>query len=270
MVATRWTDPLYLRHQYADSEQLRIRRETHERYTVYDEATTTDPFTAGLLAHLNLRPGVTVLDVGCGPGTVHSLLRGARILGLDTSFGMLREARRIGCECINADAQALPLLDACVDRVMANHMLFHVADKLRALGEMRRVLRPGGRVVLTTNGAEFLPRLEELHARAAREAGYIPEVGATHGFTLDDLDLVQRVFPNAQRQVLRGALVCPDAEPVLRYYASSAVNRIKDQPPEAGHRGVLLARMRQLVDEIVASEGVFRDPKSVGWFTADV
>lgn len=268
---SRWTDPDYLRYQYGDAEKLRIRSDTHRRFTVWDDQPRKpDPFVTGLLRHLRPAPGLRLLDVGCGPGTFHRALRRLRIIGVDSSFGMLREAAQHShTRCTQGDAQRLPIADRCVDRVMCNYVLFHVPDREAALREMRRVVRPGGRVVLTTNGATHLPRLDELHAEAARELGYTPTPPGTRRFTMDDLPLVQRVFPNAERHVLSGAVVFPDVESVLRYYATGAVDRLADPPADNSHRPRLLEAVRQRAAAIVAREGNFMDPKSAGWFVAD-
>ena len=246
--------------------------ETHQQFTVWDDQgeSAGDPYVGGFVRHVQPAPGLAVLDVGCGPGTFHLALSGMWIVGLDLSMGMLREARRLGTRCIQGDAQRLPFRDASFDRVTSNHMLFHVPDRELALREMRRVLRHGGRAVLTTNGNPFLPRLAELHTEVARAAGLVPQPGGVSRFTMDDLELVQRVFPNAQRHVLSGALVVPDADSVLRYYASSAVDRVADAPADGSHRPILLNAMRRRLQAIIAAEGAFKDPKTAGWFTAQL
>jgi SAM-dependent methyltransferase len=80
----------YLRLQYENGDRLSIRTETHR---LYSEA--PDRLHDELLRHLQLKAGLRVLDVGCGPGRYHAAIaeRGAPVIGLDTSPGMLREAR---------------------------------------------------------------------------------------------------------------------------------------------------------------------------------
>jgi ubiquinone/menaquinone biosynthesis C-methylase UbiE len=267
------TDAAYLQYQYGNSEKLRIRAETHRRYTE-----GPDTFSAELDRHLALRPGQALLDVGCGPGTLHRALcdGGIKVVGVDLSLGMLREARdqaadtRLPAHVAQANAQALPLSDATFDRVLAAHMLFHVPDQTAALREMRRVLRPGGRVVLVTNGADFLRRFDDLHREAARELGYdvAPSIGSR--FTLDDMALVRSVFPAAERHVLHTTLAFPTVEPALRYYATGMVDRIQDRPEDGSHRPRLLRLVQARIAVIIEREGIFRDPKSVGFFVADV
>lgn len=107
-----------------------------------------------------LHQGETVLDIGCGAGT--DLLLAARrvgpsghAIGIDMTEGMCERAR--GCaaqvgltnvEVRSGDATALPLPDASVDVVISNGVLNLVPEKERAFGEIRRVLRSGGRLQL--------------------------------------------------------------------------------------------------------------------------
>ncbi|MDR2013538.1 MAG: malonyl-ACP O-methyltransferase BioC [Rhodanobacter sp.] len=116
-----------------------------------------------------------VLDVGCGPGTgtaaLQALFPAARIVALDLALPMLDVARRhpdgsptIACVC--ADAQRLPLTDASVDLVYSNLCLHWCEDPGRALEEFRRVLRPGGRLLVSTFGPDTLQELRAAFARA--------------------------------------------------------------------------------------------------------
>ena len=127
---------------------------------------------------------------------------------------------------LQADGQALPFPNAAFDRVLAAHMLYHVPDREGALAEMRRVLRPGGRLVLATNGSNYQARLGELHRDAALALGYEPSTGDGLCFTLDDLVLVERAFPpcravrHRQRASVRG---CGAIAPLLFWARSIAL-----------------------------------------------
>lgn len=103
-----------------------------------------------------LRPEMTVADVGAGTGFLAAGLapRVKQVHVLDGSPAMLEVARKNLSEFGNvifrlADGKSLPLPDASLDAVFANMYLHHLPDPLAAIGEMARVLRPGGRLVIT-------------------------------------------------------------------------------------------------------------------------
>jgi ubiquinone/menaquinone biosynthesis C-methylase UbiE len=110
-----------------------------------------------------LRRGELVLDAGCGTGWLAAGLRRAapqvRVLGLDLSAGMLGRARAAGAwPLVQADAQRLPLGDAGVDLVVSRGVLHHLPDVPAALAEWRRVLRPAGAVVITSEPTPTVER----------------------------------------------------------------------------------------------------------------
>ena len=94
--------------------------------------------------------GAALLDLGCGPGASLALLkeRGFACLGLDRSRALLREAR-VHAPCLLADAASIPLADACLDGIVCECLLSLAADKHALLRECRRVLRPGGPMLLS-------------------------------------------------------------------------------------------------------------------------
>lgn len=111
-----------------------------------------------MLERIALALGASVLEIGCGPGTdlfdmVELVGPTGRLVGLDASQVMLAEARRRAKE-LDApvtfeigDVQALPFPDCAFDVCRAARLLEHLPDAERALAEMVRVTRPGGRIV---------------------------------------------------------------------------------------------------------------------------
>ncbi len=102
---------------------------------------------------LDLRPGERVLDLAAGTATSSAALArtGADVVGCDFSLGMLRVGRRAaheGVELVAGDALHLPFADASFDAVTISFGLRNTHDIDLALREMRRVTRPGGRLVV--------------------------------------------------------------------------------------------------------------------------
>ncbi len=145
---------------------------------------------AYLLPHL--RPGMSLLDVGCGPGTITAdlarVVAPGRVVGIEPVEAPLAAARTLEADVTweVADVYALPYEDASVDVVHAHQVLQHLTDPVAALREMRRVCRPGGLVaVRDADYASFTwapaePRLEgwlALYHRLARHNGAEPDAG---------------------------------------------------------------------------------------------
>ena len=96
----------------------------------------------------------SLLDLGCGPAWLHPELvqRCQQLLAVDLSAGMLHQARQLGLanEYIQADAAALPLASASVQRVFSNLMLQWCPQPGEVAAELERVLQSGGTVTLST------------------------------------------------------------------------------------------------------------------------
>ena len=161
---------------------------SHRRRTAEDSA-------AYLLPHL--KPGMTVLDIGCGPGTITADLAErvapAAVVAVDQVADVLDVARAeiegrglSNVTLATADVHNLDFPDDAFDVVHAHQVLQHVADPVRALREMRRVCRPGG--IVAARDADYagfiwfpqLPALDlwlNLYRKAHRANGSEPDAG---------------------------------------------------------------------------------------------
>ncbi|HEY0879855.1 MAG TPA: class I SAM-dependent methyltransferase [Zeimonas sp.] len=133
--------------------------ENYERHFVPHIAA---PLAEDLLEIAALRAGERVLDVACGTGVVARLARqrvgdSSTVAGLDANSCMLDVARSatspsLAIDWYEASAEAIPLADGAFDVALCQLGLQFIANKLGALREMRRVLAPGGRLVLNVPG----------------------------------------------------------------------------------------------------------------------
>ncbi len=103
--------------------------------------------------------GRRVLDLGCGKGrfAAHLEADGAEVIGLDLSAAMLAAAPRLAR--VRGSARRLPFAPATFDAVVAVEVFEHLADVVGVLGEVRRVLRPGGVVAIVDKNAGSLNAL---------------------------------------------------------------------------------------------------------------
>lgn len=132
-----------------------------------------------ILAEAAAGSGDRVADVGCGTGILTRLLadRGLDVVGIDPNEDMLAEARRAGgrAEYRGGEAAATGLRDASVALVTVAQA-FHWFDTDAALGELHRVLRPGGHVAALWNlraGGPLMAEYDRLLRRFSREYGVV-------------------------------------------------------------------------------------------------
>jgi ubiquinone/menaquinone biosynthesis C-methylase UbiE len=136
--------------------------------------------------------GLVVLDVASGAGFGLEMLRqaGACAIGVDYDAGTLADVRRRlrASRLVRGDATCLPLKDASIDLVVSFETIEHVPDAEALVLEIRRVLKPGGRLVLSTPNRDFGPP-----ERHTGNPFHIRE------FTADELrDLLRASFENVQ------------------------------------------------------------------------
>jgi ubiquinone/menaquinone biosynthesis C-methylase UbiE len=177
--------------------------ENYERFFV---PAIGQPLAKELVREAELRPGERVLDVACGTGVVTRLALDAvgsngGVAGLDPNPGMLAVARTtvppdVPIEWHEAGAESMPLSDQSFDAVLCQMGLQFIPDKPLALKEMRRVLAPGGRVLLNAPGPKvaIFDALSEAMGRhiGPQAAGFVDQV-----FSLDDTAELEGLLSDA-------------------------------------------------------------------------
>lgn len=262
------TDSQFLRSdQYRDSRNLTARASLHQRFS-----TNPRGWFHWMLDQIELSPGMRILEVGAGPGILWQAGRerlpdGCRLVISDLSAGMLFEARQAILEGPGhfdytvVDAQAIPFPSGVFDLVLANYMLYHVPDRPRALREIRRVLRPDGRLYAATNGQNHLRQLRLL---GNMTSDTLPERAAAwpaSGFDLQNgADQLRAVFSQVELRCIDDALAITEAEPVLAYLKSMWEDLPALQQPDGEQR------IRAYIEKEIRLNGAFNVTKESGIF----
>lgn len=208
----RLDDPELVRREYEREENLATRRETIARFLEGRNAVDV-----AFEAVAEAEPA-SILEVGSGLGEFAERLRrelGAEVVAVDLSPRMIELARARGVGGVVGDVRRLPFEDAAFDCAVANWMLYHVPDLERALAELARVLRPGGRLIAATLGEGNLFELRELLGEEGRPVRtFSGENGAA---------LLERHFRTVERRDVVAALVFPGTEALRRYVRANIV-----------------------------------------------
>lgn len=171
----------------------------------------TAPVSLRLVERLEPRPGETVLDIACGTGDTGFLAAemiepGGRLIETDFSSEMLARAeenareRGIGnAEFRVLNAEEMDLADGVADRVVCRFGYMLMADPARALAETRRVLRPGGRLVLAVWGPPDRNPVFASVGMIMTRLGHVPppDPGAPSIFALADPDRLRGLLADA-------------------------------------------------------------------------
>jgi SAM-dependent methyltransferase len=203
---TRLDDARLVREEYASERGLQARR------AAYREAEGDDPRESTFDAVAEAAP-TDVLEVGCGPGELAERIGrelGAAVVAIDQSQRMVELASGRGVDARVGDVQDLPFADGSFDCAVAAWMLYHVSDLDRGLAELRRVLRPRGRLVAVTNHHDHLIEL--------REAIGAPRAFLDSSFSGDNgAEVLARHFDRVERRDAAGTATFADSAAVASY-----------------------------------------------------
>jgi len=116
------------------------------------------------------------------------------------------------------DAQSIPFEDETFDAVIANHMLYHVPDRAKAIAEIKRVLKPGGRLIATTVGEDHMKEMMEWYRRVHVSKAW---ESFANPFTLENgPEQLKPFFPNVTLARYKDNLHVTELEPLIAYIRS--------------------------------------------------
>jgi SAM-dependent methyltransferase len=205
----RLDDPLLVADEYADDARLRRRAAAFTGETTAADARV--PLVAAVAAGRPRR----ILEVGCGWGELAEWVgreTGAEVVAVDLSPRMVELARQRGVDARAGDVQNLAFADGEFDVAIAAWMLYHVPDLDRGISELARVLRPGGRLVVSTNSLFHLLELRELVGSGPSTLKFSREDGEEH---------LRRHFDRVSREDIDGQLEFADRSALEEYVRAS-------------------------------------------------
>lgn len=257
----------WVAEQYRTPANLQARIQLHERFS-----TNPHRWPHWVFEHIQAPATAQVVEIGCGPAGLWTANReripaGWHLLLTDLSRGMIQQATHNLAGLANiafgvADAQDLPFADNSFDVVIANHMLYHVPDRARALAEIHRVLRPGGRFYAATNGKNHMAKIREMAQRFAPQPA--SQVGLHERFTFEQgTEEIGRVFGKVDLHQYENRLVVTDADALADYMLSGTPVLVPEAAQTLLRRWLPMEMAKTGQIEIINETGLFEAVKSV-------
>lgn len=217
--------------QYKDATNINARINLHKMYSINQES-----WFSWIYRQCEIKNSINILEVGCGNGAMwienmKKIPSDINIVLLDCSEGMLRDARRgIGLEdnrfhYVVSSCENLEMKENSFDLVIANHMLFYCENLDKALGEIARVLKKGGRLVASTYGENHMKEVsmlvKEFDDRIVLAANKLYEhFGLSNGGKL-----LQCYFEEVEQKMYEDGLCVTKANPLIEYIMSCHGNQ---------------------------------------------
>jgi ubiquinone/menaquinone biosynthesis C-methylase UbiE len=252
---------------YRDTSKLDKRKDlylyTFPYYNIEDE----------VLKLQSLADGGKMLDIGCGTGKL--LLKAAvlqpkaHLVGVDISEGMYKTAqleskqKGLDIDFQTGDIQNLPFPNSSFDKITAMHMIYHAPDIHLALGELARVIKQDGLVVITANSGESRKQLGLLKSQAGKIMRREVFMDPNARFNIEEgFKMVSEYFKNVSLIPFESTLRLTSSQPYVDY-----INSLREfwQPlPTDRQWNAVLKFTREYVETEILSKGEFTDKVGFG------
>ncbi|WP_088014707.1 class I SAM-dependent methyltransferase [Gottfriedia acidiceleris] len=258
-----------IKRQYEVSSHLQIRIDTHAKYE--EKRVDLDKM---VIEKLQLTKNEKILDIGCATGDFLIFLKenghNGHLTGYDQSTEMIYDAIKISkqknltIEWFVGDARKLPFTTNDYDWVVARHMLYHVPEVKNTIKGFKKVIKPDGGFIATTNSCFSLPRIQELCNNMLIEFGFPERTSPASPFCIENAkDILSTTFENIVEVIISNALIFHHPEPIVRYITSMFPSL---DIPDDKELYLDMQKWLQVETEKIISNigGIWRDPKNVG------
>lgn len=256
-------DSDHLKKQYANAANLESRITLHSKYS-----TNPERWTSWVFKQMQLRG--RILEIGCGSGllwraNLQQVSAEWQVVLSDFSPGMLHDAgERLAARPFTfaqCGAEDIPFAGATFDVVIANHMLYHVPDVNRAVGEIRRVLKPDGVFYAATNGRRHMVELSKYIKQLVDVEWNMSE--AISGFSLENGgQQLAAHFSSVSMAMHDDHLSITESQPLIDYILS--MNSLGIPRVSAEQIDIF----RQMLSQEIEEKGAIWIQKAQGLFTA--
>lgn len=257
----------------AISTEWQLAREDAERYEQILVPAILGPAARALVDWSALKGGESVLDVGSGTGAAARYAAelvgsSGRVIGIDVNAGMIEVAKSLppiqgaAIEWHEKSAYELPSKDQAVDVVLCAQTLQFVKDRELALSEMYRVLKPGGRLVMSLwSEIEENPYFQVLVDAVSKHIGEETTVGLREIFSLSNADEIRALlesagFTNIEMTVKQLELDLPELTDFVPRHISAT-------PMATGFNAAEQAAQQAVIQEVSAQLALYESTDSI-------
>lgn len=256
---SNWNDAEVVKQQYATETNLNIRIAIHEKYS-----TNKMGFGNWIFSNYEISDGMKVLELGCGTGDMWKdkeamIASCSKLVLSDFSAGMVKVSKETvgihdNVEYQVIDIQDIPFGDETFDIVIANMMLYHVTDLDRAISEVRRVLKKGGKFYCATYGEHGITEyLTKLFSK------YGIEDSINKNFTLQNGDeILGKFFSKVEKLEYVDSLRVTEVDDMVEYiYSLSCMMPLRNVPKQ-DIKNILLQHTSDGILNVTKEYGMFR------------
>lgn len=263
------------------ASQYKTATNVNARWDLYKYCVPAINIYQHALSALQLQGNESVLEVGCGDGSILLQLRTAMkhtgaLSGLEINDTITKPTTNFLADhpefghinFLVGSADTLPLADNSQHIILAFFMLYHMPDIQRALAEWRRVLKPGGKLLVSTASRFNRPKGKALKQLMAHAAGVQPYAKFSEAFDLENgQEQLEQVFTTNKTFIYEGEMRIPGAEIYLRAMDSSRDMYTPVPDNKAWQKA--RATAKQSIEHEINENGYFAEPVKRVYFICE-